>query len=184
MDQEICDAYVETFRASGSPKGAVEGPLEDSGLIERSRQGDPRIPVCTEWIVSKAVGPTLRRGLVTHEGCEHQIHSNQVVDKIVNVPVSARGRCQPLFVANSGDEVIDSRQSAAELIPKRWRWSHRGPPRSQERCRVGGCHSLTVERAVAIKGAQSRGSHLACIDSPVLAIVMHVREGHLSVRER
>ena len=70
MDQEICDAYVETFRASGSPKGTVEGPLEDSGLIEGSRQGDPRIPVCTEWIVSKAVGSTLRRALVTHEGCD------------------------------------------------------------------------------------------------------------------
>jgi len=114
----------------------VEGPLEDSGLIEGSRQGDPRIPVCTEWIVSKAVGSTLRRGLVTHEGCEHQIHSNQVVDKIVNVPVSARGRRRPLFVANSGDQVIDGRHGAAELIPKRWRWSHQRPPLSPERERT------------------------------------------------
>jgi hypothetical protein len=65
----------------------VEGPLADAGLIEGSRQGDPRIPMCTEWIVSKAVGSTLRRGLITHEGCEHQIHSNQVVDQIANVPV-------------------------------------------------------------------------------------------------
>jgi hypothetical protein len=47
---------------------------------------------------------------------------DQVVDKIVNVPVSARGGCQPLFVANSGDQVIDGRHSAAELIPRRWRW--------------------------------------------------------------
>jgi hypothetical protein len=124
------------WAASGSPKGTVEGPLDDSGLIEGSRQGDPRIPVCTERIVSKAVGSTLRRGLVTHEGCEHQIHSNQVVDKIVNVPVTARGRCQPLFVANSGDQVIDGRHTPAELIPKRWRWSHQRPPLSLERERT------------------------------------------------
>lgn len=153
VGQEIDEAYLQPLSAGGSSEGAVECPLEDSGLLERGLQRDPGVAVRAGRVVAKVVGTAVGRGLVGQEGDENQVPADQMVDQVVHGPVGARGGRRPLIVSDPGDQVTDGAARTGEMLGRRGCRRHQGPP----------CGDVRSWRLVVNRGAVGKNRRMGSL---------------------
>jgi hypothetical protein len=124
VSEQIVQADLRALGAGGAPHGSGITPLEYPGTGESGLQRSAGRPEGSDRVVTEPVCPALGHRAPLDQGCEHQIHADQVVDHIAHVPFRARRRRLPLLGADLGDQVTDRFARAGEIFNRNRGGSH------------------------------------------------------------
>jgi hypothetical protein len=90
--------------------------LEDPGRGESCQQRSYRGLISPDRVVAEVVGSLIRRGAAVDQGCKRQIHRDQVIDNVADVPFRARRRRLPLIGADRGGHIADGLARTREIL--------------------------------------------------------------------